>query len=188
MSRRKRRIEEKQRALAQLAVNLGDIALTSAQLGIPQRTLFRWRLQSNPVPPSPPPLPDEGTSPPLPPIELPKLSEDDLQALQTLKRQMLEDAYELSNAVQGAIEESTLQERVASLTRLVDSIYKLAFQLPNNASANTVIRYKIRGAETFERDADWTEEDEDGSDHTGNGSGTGLAAPQTASASEENSG
>ncbi len=146
MSRNHYSSADRQRALSQLAANGNDVILTAAQLNIPARTLYRWRWRANkPLPLSSPPS-SEGAAPS---SAMPKLSEDDTQALRTLKRIMLENAYQLAGEIQPAIPHSTLPERVIALVRLVDRIYKLAFQLPD--SPDEEVEYEIVGAETFER-------------------------------------
>src|SRR5262245_26710328 len=104
MSRHHYSSEQRQHALAQIAANGDNVPLTSVQLGIPERTLYKWRLRAQRLA-SPPPMPlTEGTAPP---SALPKLSENDTQALRALKRIMLENAYDLAHEIRPSIPHST---------------------------------------------------------------------------------
>jgi transposase-like protein len=165
MSRRNYTDAEKQQILGRLLVNGGDIPLTSAQTGVPDRTLVRWKTKYlAPTPPPPPSANGYGTPHPAIPPSIPPIAADAAQALRDLQHQMMEEASYLTAAIRPAIAEASLSQRVIALTRLVDRIYKLAFQLPNTQD-DLYVEYDIVGAETFERNDD--DEDEYGADDEG---------------------
>lgn len=119
--------EEKDQALELLIANNGDLSLTSAETGIPIRTLENWRragVLPPPVisPPPPPPIPD-----------------DRLEALEDIQQQMLREARNLAYSLRETVADAPLNQRVAALAQLLDRIIKLNTQLPN-PTKETVFR------------------------------------------------
>lgn len=145
MSNRNYSAEEKLDALERLVINRGDVALTSAQLGIPPRTLLRWRQKL--LPPSPHHFLRENDGDPslnFAPAPLP-LSSNVVQALTQLQGEMLTIAGTLSRAIEPAIMEAPLGQRVAAFSQLIDRIVRLSVHLPNPA-----VQFEIVGAEDYE--------------------------------------
>jgi transposase-like protein len=129
-------VEEKQRAVDRLIANFGDIGRTSAELDIPERTLWRWRKEIMPLPPPPLPPQTESSSSSLAgmlysPDEKAVIPPDDLEALRDLKAEMLHLTKYIiqSDRIKPAIDAAPLHQRVTALTQLIDRIIKLAAQL-----------------------------------------------------------
>jgi transposase-like protein len=150
MSHRNYTAEEKLHALEHLAAHGGDVELTAASLGIPKRTLARWKqihmVSEMPMPTVPMPMPMPTPTPPL--------SADVIEALGELQREMMQIAHTLSHAIEPAIAEAPLGQRVAALAQLIDRIIKLGAQLPQSSEP---IEIELADSEGEEPDG----EDED---------------------------
>jgi hypothetical protein len=118
--------EEKDHALELLIANNGDLSLTSAETGIPVRTLENWRRAGV--------LPPPVTAPPPPPMP-----DDRLEALEDIQQQMLREARNLAYSLREAVADAPLSQRVAALAQLLDRIIKLNTQLPG-PTKETVFR------------------------------------------------
>ena len=136
--------DDKDRALELLIANRGDVAITSVQTGIAERTLYRWQKASG-ILPSP--------LPPLPPIEgytsNNSMSADRVTALRDIQQEMLAEAKTLVHSLNEAIADAPLNQRVAALAQLIDRIMKLDLELPSDDPNNRKIAYH---EESFERD------------------------------------
>lgn len=134
--------EFKAHAIERMIANNGDVIRTSRELGISDRTLYKWRKNAG-IRVSPPPTPPTTTadSPPLHGMErglggevsdANPIPPDDLQALRDLKSQMLDlTRYIMKNdQIKPAIDAAPLKERIAAATQLIDRIIKLGTQLP----------------------------------------------------------
>ena len=107
--------EEKANALVHLQMT-GDIAFTSKQLGIPERTLFDWRRDwyaINPPPQSSPPR-----------LQQPEF-ENDLQALAYLRKQIMAELIELAGSYQKGAMFTSPTQRIHLLSQLLDRLMKL---------------------------------------------------------------
>ncbi len=142
--------QEKEHALQCFVANDSDVSLTSAQTGIPVRTLENWRRAGILVHPTLPP------PPPAPPI-----APDDLDALRDLQHQMLREAYNLVHSIEDAIEDAPLSQRVAALAQLIDRIMKLSSQLPN-PSRQSVIRIEYVDPEGYVHSTPPLSDEDDG--------------------------
>lgn len=140
MSRRSYSDAEKKSILGRLYLNHGDITLTSLQTAVPERTLSRWRSAVRPSPPSPSPITEAepGQSSPQSAAQIAPLSANESQALRELQRLMLANAHHIGHTLSSALAEASLSERVAAVTRLVETATKLAFQLSSSPAAETI--------------------------------------------------
>lgn len=152
--------ERKKHALQVLDSNFGDVQRTSRELGISDRTLYKWRknagLQFSPPPPTSPTLD-------FPPhYEVGRglgggdnLPADDLQALLDLKAEMVRAAKYIAVNIIAAVEAAPLGQRVTALAQLIDRISKLAAQLPA-AEDEEIIVYEKRDTYAEENSAENT--------------------------------
>lgn len=107
--------EHKALVLQKWEANGGDIALTSVQTGIPERTLRQWRQQHQRQ--LPPPQISERR-------QLPEF-ENDLAALDFMRRQILDELLALSGDLQGNFGVTTPYQRIQILSRLLDRLMTL---------------------------------------------------------------
>jgi transposase-like protein len=128
--------EEKDRALERLAANTGDASLTSAQTGIPLRTLHAWRRA----------LEQHGAQQQQQPV---KLAPSDDEALRLLRQQLVSEALSFIASLDEVVEEASLNQRVSALGQLIDRIVKLAVLLPP-AQSEQVIRIEYADPDTME--------------------------------------
>jgi transposase-like protein len=134
--------EDRDYALQRLVENRGNVVYTADELGISPRTLYKWRKRAKlsvptltTLPPIVPISPTPSTPAPLP--------TDDLQRLRNIKDQMLDAASTLSLAIEEAIAEATLGQRVTALVQITDRIVKLVAQLPTDSEEENTIRIEF---------------------------------------------
>ena len=111
--------EEKDQALQRLVANAGDVPLTSAQTGIPLRTLHAWRrahLSS-----------EQHVAPQQQQVNL---APSDDEALRLLRQQLVNEALTFITSLEEVMDEASLNQRVSALGQLIDRIVKLAVLLP----------------------------------------------------------
>ncbi len=156
--------EEKSTALIRLAENYGNIVATSLQLGIPIRTLRDWRNQkwlsgitlpspfsppsphiSPSSPPSPPPTPSAGQ----PSEELPPF-ENDLEAINYLRHQMLDDLLKMAHQLHLDAATATPYQRLILIPQLLDRLMKLDQHLKPYQEEEVI--YRIADSEGEEPD------------------------------------
>jgi transposase-like protein len=153
--------EEKAAALVRLAENRGSITMTAHQLGIPRRTLRDWRQQDwleKVAPPFPAPPPSPPPPPPLagqqseehPPFE------NDLDAVEFMRRQMLDDLVEISRTLRQDFACATPYQRLVIIPRLLDRLMKLD-QLLRPYRPTEAIRLELADSEGEEPDGDEAE-------------------------------
>jgi transposase-like protein len=154
--------EEKRIVLERLIANRGDVSLTADQTGVTTTTIYKWKKLANlhisPLSPLSLLSPNSPYDPvgaqraaPSPESAPPPLAPDDAQALQDLKRHMLENAELLNTAIAPAIEDASLSERVMALIRLVDRIHRLSIELPAKSEP---IKIELADSEGEEPDGD----------------------------------
>lgn len=109
--------EQKMLALETLRDTGGDITQTAAKTGIPERTLYHWRRalwqnwrQQVPSPKSPKPLPQ---------------FEDDLDALDFLRQQIMAELLNLANNFQSEMAFTTPVQRVMIMNQLSERYFQL---------------------------------------------------------------
>jgi hypothetical protein len=99
----------------------GDIALTSERTGIPERTLRDWRRErERSSPPSPPPF----SAPPPPPNEVPDF-EDQLDALNYIREQVMNELLNISANIGDTFAQTPPHKRLRVLSDLLDRLMKL---------------------------------------------------------------
>jgi len=139
--------EEKAMALQTLANNLGSIAITSIQTGIPERTLFNWRrkqrleqqaqagfLRQHPTLP-PQPLPQESSENNRETDE----KDEEIHEFQRLRDQLMEHIFTLSQMI--SIDPDTAYLKAAAISRLLDRVLKLEAHMPQKDPGRIVIEY-----------------------------------------------
>jgi len=112
----------------------GDVALTSLETGIPERTLRAWRIKHHARSIAPGHLPPSSNrrqfrriplvDAPSPPADPP---ENELLAL---RQHLMRDALTLAASVEADLTRAPLAHRVVALSHLVDRIMKLDARLP----------------------------------------------------------
>jgi hypothetical protein len=128
--------QQKKRALAQLAANGHDVAFTSAQMGVPANTLWRWQREeppppndppppTPPIPPTPPMSEAAGVAPPAPPV-----SAYDLETLTGLRDRLLGYTEKLFKRIDAQIEEASFNQSLTGLMQIIDRVMKLGLVLP----------------------------------------------------------
>ena len=133
MSRRIYTDEEKLIALQYLALNRNQVEATAALIGVPRRTLARWKRLAVPqkiTRPMPMPSNTGETRPIPPPMPLPPLSPDALNAFHALQRRMMDEANILLASIHESIPEASLGQRAIAFARILDRAFKLAAELP----------------------------------------------------------
>jgi hypothetical protein len=129
--------EEKDQVLNRLAANTGDVPLTSAQTGIPVRTLHAWRRASPQL---------HAVQQQQQPVQL---APSDDEALRQLRQQLVGEASNLIASLEEVLDESSLNQRVSALGQLIDRIVKLAVLLPP-AQTEQVIRFEYADPDEME--------------------------------------
>ena len=119
MSRRIYTDEEKLVALQYLALNRNQVEATAALIGVPRRTLARWKRLAVP----------KKIARPMP-MPLPPLSDDALNAFRDLQRRMMDEASILLASIHESIPEASLGQRAIAFARILDRAFKLAAELP----------------------------------------------------------
>ena len=130
--------EEKDQALARLVANTNDVPLTSAQTGIPVRTLHAWRRAH---------LASEQYA--AQQQQQVKLASSDDEALRLLRQQLVSEALSFIASLEEVIDDATLNQRVSALGQLIDRIVKLAVLLPP-AQTEQVLRIEYADPATME--------------------------------------
>jgi len=149
--------QQKEDALRQLAVNKGNVALTSIQTGVSERTIQRWqqrlRLENAgakplPAPLSAPPPPKENTPPPSPPPknDPPQPETDDDQSLReqtcnelrSLRNQLMRHIFNITADL--SQDDDLFNHRTVAITRLLDRVMKLDAQLNELHPQETILR------------------------------------------------
>ena len=131
--------EEKQWAADCLRANQGDVNKTSAETGIPVRTLITWRSTiSIPAPPPPPPL-QQGVSAK---STDPKPEIID-QVLVDLRQRLIDNINALVDSLEAAIDEAPLNQRASALGQLIDRLMKLSEKLPQPDKPQQKIRIEF---------------------------------------------
>ncbi len=113
--------EYKKLALHCLDSNHGDVALTSTEIGVPGRTLRRWRQQRRQRQID---MPE-----PKPEIEVPVFSED-YEAFQYLRQQLMRHMLAIAASLSEDLENATVAQRAIALSRLIDRFEKLDRYMP----------------------------------------------------------
>lgn len=127
-----------QRCLDILEANQGDLTLTTKIIRVPPTTLRRWCLRFRPA--LTPFSRSSSSTGEIPKFSSSKLSsssvspsnhpdlESDLDQLQT---GLVHEAAYLLASIRPAVAEASLSDRALALVRLLDRIYKLAYQTPS---------------------------------------------------------
>ncbi len=122
--------EEKAEALRLLSANRYDVARTSLEIGIPERTLHRWRrneqLDKRFMAADPPPMAaaikdDDNDS-----------DEDPGVILSQIHRRMLDDIVKLSGTIERDLETASPYQRLQALVMLIDRLDKIDRLIPRN--------------------------------------------------------
>jgi hypothetical protein len=114
---------QRETILDRLAANMGNIALTSIQTGVSERTIARWRQKYRPA------MTTKTTIPPA--IDaVPTITLANDAALLRLRDQLVQHAFALSDSFEEGIANATLSQRAAALSQIIDRIVKLAAFLP----------------------------------------------------------
>lgn len=113
--------DQKATALQMLDSLFGDVSATSDRTGIPERTLRDWRRErERSSPPSPPP----NFQPPPPPEEAPEF-EDQLDALNYIREQVMGELLNVSANIKDTFAQTPPHKRLRVLSDLLDRLMKL---------------------------------------------------------------
>jgi transposase-like protein len=158
--------EQKQQAIERLIANGGDVTRTSAESGIPENTLWRWR-RAHQIPVLPKTLP-----PPPPPQNLPlsnalergpggevthPLPADLSEALLEVRGELMDVVRYLTRSIRPAVDEAPLNQRVMAVAQLIDRVVKLGVQVPGEP-VEVIIRNAVEKEEDDEDGIDTTED------------------------------
>jgi len=158
---------EKQQAMNCLAINNGDVMLTSVQTGIPERTLYYWSLRAKKIlqsqSPQSPQTSSPSTHPPVgaqhvapsssPPAPIPT-DPDLINTLTDLQAKMKHAMNLLADSIPEAIADAPLNQRILALVHLIDRIVKLNAQLPNEVEIEVTDHVEKKYEEEENEDAD----------------------------------
>ncbi len=140
MSRRYTK-EEKQQVLERLIQNNGDVSRTSAETGVPKRTIYNWH-KNMPMPmlQLPPIVPQDDDSPSH--VERASgdgVSPDDIDTLRELQQRMLAHIHLINDAIPDAIAAAPLNQLVTSLSQMTDRYLKVSAQLQQQQQPTEMI-------------------------------------------------
>ena len=130
---------EKQLVLDRLIANHGDIPRTALETGVSDRTLLRWRtetdikspqiaLMSSPTSPTSPtqsPSMENGQG-----GDVNNLPPETIETFQDIHDKLLPIIDILTGRIVEAIDEASLSQRIIALSQLIDRVTKLAALLP----------------------------------------------------------
>lgn len=132
--------EQKKDFIDRLIANGGDVQLTSAETGVPVRTLVTWRQEAKlSAPPPLPPLQAGHTTPNA--NNLSGLLND--QVLIDLRQRLIDNINALVDSLEAAIEEAPLNQRASALGQLIDRLMKLSERLPQASKPPQKIRIEF---------------------------------------------
>lgn len=158
--------EEKRLILDRLILNGGDVALTSAEAGISDRTLYNWCRNANLQLPKLlklPKFPQQNTqSDPVGTGFFPSdpTGEETPDPLEPFIPAMVAKASDLLDSIDEAIQDAPLNQRVAALVQLIDRIERMRFRRafrplrPPGEDVQIVYEYEVEGHVEKEDDLD----------------------------------
>jgi transposase-like protein len=142
--------QQKETALQRLAANFGNIAITSLQTGIPERTLRDWQ-QKRQL--------EQVQNPPLPPKISRRQQQPDTNEYQLLRDIIMEHLFQLVENL--SLDPATAYLRAAALSRLIDRVIKLEKHIPSTSEQQKiVIEYFYDGA--YHNQPPWRDDDDTG--------------------------
>ncbi|MBZ0303023.1 MAG: hypothetical protein K8J31_24975 [Anaerolineae bacterium] len=128
--------EERIEALAQLRINRNNVALTSRQTGVPERTLREWRrLQrlEHGLPPNPP----SAAAAAVIADHVARFSEPS-EALQHVYDQFLQELVTIADTLPDILSTAPPYHQLLALMNMIDRIEKLQMLVPQTASQQTI--------------------------------------------------
>ena len=134
--------EEKARALQLIDANFGNTALTSAQTGIPTRTLNGWRRAAQP------PEQERQQQQQSPVLREESILDQRIERLRQLCEQLIRQASRLADSLDQGIDEATLSQRATALNQVLTTTVKLIGVIPRDQTKEHVIRIEYEDVAT----------------------------------------